>query len=69
MVVALGVDNVFVASIFDVVVVDPKNLPLKFGSIFFRNSRNIVVVVIIVIVVVDPRSLPLEFGQNRVSIS
>ena len=55
------------------VVIDPRNLPLKFCQNRASNSRDSVVVVVIVLVdvvvlvlvhviVVDPRNLPLKFG-------
>ena len=64
-------------------VVDPRNLPLKFGQNWVSIRWNvidvvvvaavIVVVIIIVVVVfmdfIDPRNLPLKFGQSRVSNS
>ena len=50
-------------------VVDPRNLPLKFGKKWFGNIWDIVVVfigvavhviVVVTIDVVDPRNLPLK---------
>ena len=48
-------------------VVDPINLPLKFGwnQVIYRGDFVVVsvfVVVVIVVVVVDPRNLPLKLG-------
>ena len=52
----------------DVVVIDPKSIPLKFSQNQISNRWNIVdvieidVVVVVDIVVIDARNLPLRFG-------
>ena len=60
------------------VVVDPRNLPVKFGQNQVNNNWDIVVAVVfivvsdvvdvdlILVVAVHPRNLPLKFGQNRI---
>ena len=62
--------KVVVVVVFYVVVVDPRNLPLKFCQNWVSNSCHFLVVIhIVVMVVVDPRNLPSKSGQNWVSIS
>ena len=52
----------------DVVVIDPKSIPLKFSQNQISNRWNIVdvieidVVVVVDIVVIAARNLPLRFG-------
>ena len=54
---------VFVLVVVNVVLlVDPRNLSLKFGQNRFRDILNIVVVH--VVVVIDTRALPLKFGKK-----
>ena len=60
---------VFVVDYDVVVVVDPRNLHLKFCKNQVSIVWNIIVVnvVVVVIVVVDPTNLTLKFGWNWVS--